>query len=44
MLIHCMSGAHRAGTAGTSWLLYQHKLDTESAIKLAKSLRRQIDP
>ena len=26
VLIHCLAGAHRAGTTGVAWLLYQHNI------------------
>ena len=35
VLIHCLAGAHRAGTAAVSWLMYADKLTAEKAIKLA---------
>ena len=44
MLIHCLAGAHRAGTTATSWLLYKENLSVSDAISLAKSRRSVIDP
>ena len=28
VLIHCLAGAHRAGTTGISWLMYANKLSS----------------
>ena len=44
VLIHCLAGAHRAGTAGVAWLMYANNLSVEDAIKLGKSRRDVIDP
>ena len=44
VLIHCLAGAHRAGTAGVACLMYLCKLDRAAAVPLAKSLRPAIDP
>ena len=44
VLIHCLAGAHRAGTTATSWLLYKENLSVTDAISLAKSRRSVIDP
>ena len=35
VLIHCVAGAHRAGTVGCVWLLYADNLSVVDAIKLA---------
>jgi len=35
VLIHCLAGAHRAGTSGIVWLMYVHQLKAAEAIKLA---------
>ena len=34
VLIHCLAGAHRAGTTGVAWLMYANKLSVEDGIKL----------
>ena len=34
VLIHCLAGAHRAGTTGCAWILYANNLSVEDAIKL----------
>ena len=43
-MIHCLAGAHRAGTAAVAWLMYAEKLSVSEAIILAKSIREEIDP
>ena len=44
VLIHCLAGAHRAGTTGCAWLLYANNLSVEDAIKLGKAKRDAINP
>lgn len=44
VLVHCLAGAHRAGTTGCLLLMYKHKLGAQDAIKAAKSLRPIINP
>lgn len=44
VLVHCLAGAHRAGSTGVLLLMRHHNLDVPSAIKTAKSLRPIIDP
>jgi hypothetical protein len=44
VLVHCLAGAHRAGTTGTSCLIHYAGLDVDTAIKTAKQLRPVIDP
>lgn len=44
VMIHCLAGAHRAGTAGVVWLMHVADLDKAAAIKLAKQLRPAINP
>ena len=44
VMIHCLAGAHRAGTTGTAWILYKDNLSTKDAIKLAQSRRSAINP
>lgn len=44
VLIHCLAGAHRAGTAGVACLMHLCDLDRVAAVRLAKSLRPAIDP
>eukprot|EP00759_Apiculatamorpha_spiralis_P015336 PhF_6_TR21972/c0_g1_i1/m.31249 len=44
VLVHCLAGAHRAGTTGCACLIYFGGLDSATAIRCAKSLRPIIDP
>lgn len=44
VLIHCLAGAHRAGTTGVACLIHFAKLDVASATKAAKTCRPIIDP
>ena len=43
-MIHCLAGAHRAGCATISWLMYKENLSFEKATILAKEKRDRIDP
>ncbi len=42
MLVHCLAGAHRAGTAGVSCLMAFSRLDYVSAFNEAKRARSII--
>jgi len=44
VLVHCLAGAHRAGTTGCACLMHFAKMDMEAAVRVAKSLRPIIDP
>ena len=44
VMVHCLAGAHRAGTTATSCLIYYEKMDVQTAISTAKSRRPIIDP
>ena len=44
VLVHCLAGAHRAGTTGCLCLMHYANLDVATAIASAKSLRPIIDP
>ena len=44
VLVHCLAGAHRAGTTGILTLMYFMKLNAEEAQKLATSIRPIINP
>lgn len=44
VLVHCLAGAHRAGTTGCACLIYYAELDVPTAIKTAKTMRSVIDP
>ena len=34
-MVHCLAGAHRAGTTGTSYMMRAAKLDKKNAVRLA---------
>jgi Dual specificity phosphatase, catalytic domain len=44
VLVHCLAGAHRAGTTGCLCLMRYADMDPATAIRAAKSLRPVIDP
>ena len=44
VLIHCLAGAHRAGTAGTACLMHLCGLRAPEAIATAKAARPVFDP
>ena len=44
VLVHCLAGAHRAGTTGCACLMHYGKMKHKDAIKSAKQLRPIIDP
>lgn len=44
VLVHCLAGAHRAGTAGVSFVMRQRKIDVRTAIILTKFQRPIVDP
>ena len=44
ILIHCLAGAHRAGTTAIISLMHFVGLDSQKAIVTAKSLRSCIEP
>mmetsp|Transcript_23966 Transcript_23966/g.24207 ORF Transcript_23966/g.24207 Transcript_23966/m.24207 type:complete len:257 (+) Transcript_23966:67-837(+) len=44
VLVHCLAGAHRAGTTGILCLMNYADLDPTSATRLAKQCRAVIDP
>jgi protein-tyrosine phosphatase len=44
VLIHCLAGAHRAGTTAIAYLMHKVKLDLRSAIISAKLCRPIIHP
>lgn len=43
-LIHCLAGAHRAGTTGILCLMHFASLDAKKAVSTARSLRSIIEP
>jgi protein-tyrosine phosphatase len=44
VLIHCLAGAHRAGTTSVSWLMYANGMGVQEAIRFGKSCRDAINP
>lgn len=44
VLVHCLAGAHRAGTTGCACLMHFAGLDAPTAIRTAKRCRPIIDP
>lgn len=44
VLVHCLAGAHRAGTTGCLLLMWKAGLGALEAVKAAKSLRPVINP
>eukprot|EP01032_Pedospumella_encystans_P019823 gene19823-22532_t len=44
VLIHCLAGAHRAGTTGVACLIHFAGMNVPTAIAVAKQLRPIIDP
>ena len=44
ILIHCLAGAHRAGTAGISCLMHLCGMEKGEAIEAAQKLRPAINP
>lgn len=44
VMVHCLAGAHRAGTTGIMCLMYFAKLNQRDATYLAKQCRPIIDP
>ena len=44
MLVHCLAGAHRAGTTGILCLMRYADMNGAEAVAAAKRLRPVIDP
>ena len=44
VLIHCLAGAHRAGTLGVAYLMYKMRIGVDEAIHTAKQCRPVIGP
>lgn len=44
VLVHCLAGAHRAGTTGVSFMMRMGHFDVRTAILLAKYMRPIVDP
>ena len=44
VMVHCLAGAHRAGTAGIAYLMHACTLDRVKATAMAKAARDIINP
>ncbi|CAJ1385258.1 unnamed protein product [Effrenium voratum] len=44
VLIHCLAGAHRAGTTGVAYVMHAADLDHQTAIVACKRCRPAVDP
>lgn len=44
VLIHCLAGAHRAGTTGVLFIMGKMKVDSDEGKRIAKKLRGIINP
>ena len=44
VLIHCLAGAHRAGTTGVAYTMHASNLDHKTAIGACKMCRPAVDP
>mmetsp|Transcript_2345 Transcript_2345/g.3946 ORF Transcript_2345/g.3946 Transcript_2345/m.3946 type:complete len:210 (-) Transcript_2345:149-778(-) len=44
VLVHCLAGAHRAGTCAVAYLMYKANLGVDEAIAVAKKCRPVIGP
>eukprot|EP01006_Ploeotia_vitrea_P023359 TRINITY_DN5580_c0_g1_i1.p1 TRINITY_DN5580_c0_g1~~TRINITY_DN5580_c0_g1_i1.p1 ORF type:complete len:185 (+),score=0.75 TRINITY_DN5580_c0_g1_i1:18-572(+) len=44
VLVHCLAGAHRAGTVGVAWLMHKHGWGYQKAREEAKERRPIINP
>jgi len=44
VLVHCLAGAHRAGTTGVAFLMYKIGVSFDDALTAAKRCRPVINP
>lgn len=44
VLIHCLAGAHRAGSTGVGYYMYVNRLGFDTALTRVKSIRPIVDP
>eukprot|EP00406_Dinophysis_acuminata_P043591 CAMPEP_0179311528 /NCGR_PEP_ID=MMETSP0797-20121207/52735_1 /TAXON_ID=47934 /ORGANISM="Dinophysis acuminata, Strain DAEP01" /LENGTH=196 /DNA_ID=CAMNT_0021021309 /DNA_START=71 /DNA_END=661 /DNA_ORIENTATION=+ len=44
VMVHCLAGAHRAGTAGTAYVMYKTGLPADSAVAAVKRCRPFVEP
>merc|ERR1719223_1093570 len=44
VMVHCLAGAHRAGTAGTAYVMYKTGLSAKDAVRHVQACREIVDP
>ena len=44
VMVHCLAGAHRAGTTGVSYMMKAGKMSFNEALRVAKTQRPVVDP
>ena len=44
VMVHCLAGAHRAGTSGVSCAMYFMKMEAAAAVQYVKKRRPIVDP
>lgn len=44
VMVHCLAGAHRAGTAGTAYVMYKTGLGAKDAVKHVQACREIVEP
>lgn len=44
VMVHCLAGAHRAGTTGVSYMMKAGRLSYTEALRVAKKQRPVVDP
>ena len=44
VMVHCLAGAHRAGTTGVSYMMKEGRMRYADAVRVAKQQRPAVDP
>lgn len=44
VMVHCLAGAHRAGTTGVSYMMRAGRMSYTEALRVAKKQRPVVDP
>ena len=44
VMVHCLAGAHRAGTTGVSYMMKAGRMSYTEALRVAKKQRPVVDP
>jgi len=44
VMVHCLAGAHRAGTSGVAYVMHASGLDVRSALRAVQARRPVVDP